>query len=201
MDRGGSPRRKRLRKSPAMAQPLPQPSSTGDLTHRLASAHVDNADNADARGVVEPREVIERRRYEYLDHPADIQLHSWGPRLEEALEAVMMAMYGYMTDLEKVDEVYQYYFRGQGHDLHTMIFSVMEEVLCVFQSEPFFIAKRFEVTAFDREKFTIEARGYGESFDMERKHTQEGDIKAITYSNMQVLEQPERTDLYVIVDI
>ncbi|CAJ0961416.1 unnamed protein product, partial [Mesorhabditis belari] len=156
---------------------------------------------SDGRGVIEPREVVERRRYEYLDHPADIQLHSWGSNLQEALSALMMAMYGYMTDLSKVDEVYPYFITGRGHDLHTAIFSFMEEALCVFQSEPFFVAKRFEILSIDMNSFVIEGVGYGESFDLETKHTQEGDIKAITYSNMQVIEEKDKTDLFVIVDI
>jgi SHS2 domain-containing protein len=33
------------------------------------------------------------------------------------------------------------------------------------------------------------------------RHVQGTEIKAITYSNMQIHEKPERTDLYVIVDI
>ena len=41
---------------------------------------------------------------------------------------------------------------------------------------------------------------FGEKFDG-AKHTQGTEIKAITYSNMQIHETVDRSDLYVIVDI
>lgn len=41
---------------------------------------------------------------------------------------------------------------------------------------------------------------YGDIYDPNR-HSSGTEIKAITYSNMQIHQTPEKVDLYVIVDI
>ena len=41
-------------------------------------------------------------QYEYLDHPADVQLHAWGDSLEVAFEQVTMAMFAYVTDISTI---------------------------------------------------------------------------------------------------
>ncbi|CCD62130.1 Protein archease-like [Caenorhabditis elegans] len=150
--------------------------------------------------MIEDRSEIERRRFEYLDHPADIQLHSWGSTMEEAFEACLVSMFGYMTDLAKVDEMYEFYWKASGDSLDGLLFQFLDEALNSFHAEPCFVAKRVEILRFDKKKFEIEFRGWGESFDTS-KHETEADIKSPTYSNMQINEKPERCDIYVIVDI
>ena len=62
------------------------------------------------------------------------------------------------------------------------------------------VCKKIKITEFDRDNFKITAKGYGETYDRE-KHTPGTEIKAITYSAMQILEKEGRTDVYTIVDI
>ena len=138
--------------------------------------------------------------YEYLDHPADVQIHAWGCTLTEAFEQSALAMFGYMTDLDTVDTCDTQEVSAQGHDLESLLYHFLDEFLFLFSAEPFFVASHVEVVEFDREQFRIRARGYGETFDLE-KHPQGTEVKAITYSNLQVHDHEDQHEVFVIIDI
>ncbi|XP_028406098.1 protein archease-like [Dendronephthya gigantea] len=144
----------------------------------------------------EEREI----KYEYLDHTADVQLHAWGDDLKEAFEQVGLAMYGYMTELSTVDVERTETIQAEGDDILSLLFHFLDELLFLFCAEPFFIGKEIEITEFDKENFTIKATVQGETFDLD-KHPQGTEVKAITYSNMQVFDDQEKHEVYVIIDI
>lgn len=53
---------------------------------------------------------------------------------------------------------------------------------------------------FDKTNFRIKAAAYGEEFQI-GKHPQGSEVKAITYSNMQVHENEGKCEVFVIIDI
>ncbi|XP_049283224.1 protein archease-like [Anopheles funestus] len=142
-------------------------------------------------------------KYEYLDHTADVQLHAWGETLKEAFEQCGMAMFGYMTELPTVEIKKCYQITTEPtDDLDNMLFRFLDELLFLFSAEPFLICKKLEITKFDSEQFTIECNCYGEEFDLQ-KHPQGTEVKAITYSAMQIYKKPEheKNEVFVIIDI
>lgn len=184
--------------------------------------------------------------YEYLDHTADVQLHSWGTSLPRAFEQAVVAMMAYMTDLEAVEVREERTFTAEGHDLKSLLYNFMDECLYVFCTE-LIVCKRVEVERLElvsrdlrsgggsighdntgtaeqadadqcepaqarrrrsanggdvadaridtssaphgsEQVWTIRARGVGERFEMGR-HPQGTEIKAITYSAMQIFDR------------
>lgn len=57
-----------------------------------------------------------------------------------------------------------------------------------------------KIIEFDEVNFTIRAEGHGETFDLS-KHPQGTEVKAITYSNMQIYNTTDKHECYVIIDI
>lgn len=83
--------------------------------------------------------------------------------------------------------------------MDTLLFNYLDELLYRFSTESF-CCVRFKIDSLDLANFQIIGKAYGESYDPS-KHTPGTEIKAITYSNMQIHENADRVDLYVIVDI
>nr|XP_025870165.1 protein archease isoform X4 [Vulpes vulpes] len=85
------------------------------------------------------------RKYEYLDHTADVQLHAWGDTLEEAFEQCAMAMFGYMTDTGTVEPLQTVEVETQGDDLQSLLFHFLDEWLYKFSADEFFIPREVKV--------------------------------------------------------
>jgi SHS2 domain-containing protein len=137
-----------------------------------------------------------------LDHTADVQLHSWGSTLIESFEQVGMAMFGYMTELDTVEILEKHEIEVQSEDLDGLLFRFLDELLFLFSAEPYIICKKIVITEMDLDNFKIKCNCFGEVFDL-KKHPQGTEVKAITYSAMQIVQKPEdnRFDVFVIIDI
>lgn len=139
--------------------------------------------------------------YEYIDHPADIQIHSWGANINKALEPLAIGLFGVMFDISGFSDKLEKKISIKGNDILSMVYSFLDEWLFNFDANDF-VLKRIEVTKVDLENFEVEATGYGEEFDME-KHAdfRRTEVKAITYASMKVDIKDNQTDIYVIVDL
>jgi len=151
--------------------------------------------------ISEEDRIVPPVKFEYLDHTADVQIHSWGENLEEAFEQSAVAMFGYMTEMDTVQikETFDVEVTEAG-DLLSLLYQFLDELLFAFCADPFFIARKVKIIEFDKENFTIKARAFGETFDL-NKHPQGTEVKAITYSNMQVHDNAGKAEVFVIIDI
>lgn len=134
--------------------------------------------------------------YEYLDHPADVQIHAWGDNLKDAFENAAVALTAYITDLDSIEIKTKEDLAVEADDKESLLFRFLDEILFLFNAEPNFLAKRVRILDFCETTFRIRAECYGEHFDL-NKHPQGTEIKAITYSAMRVLDN----EVYFIVDI
>ncbi|KAI0224598.1 Protein archease-like [Lamellibrachia satsuma] len=123
-----------------------------------------------------------------------------GDTIKEAFEQAAIAMYGYMTEIDTVDMVEKEEIEAEGEDMISLLFHFLDEFLFLFSAEPFFIARKVRITEFDTVNFRIKAEGYGETFQL-GKHPQGTEVKAITYSNMQIYDKDGQHELFVIIDI
>jgi len=120
--------------------------------------------------------------YEYLDHTADVQFHSWGSTIEEAFEQQIVAMFGYITDLSTIEIDTNLVIEVSGQDLQNLLYVFMDEFLYRFATD-LFVAKEVKINNFDRENFKIKATGRGENF-IRGKHTGGTEVKVVFQVNI-----------------
>lgn len=111
-------------------------------------------------------------------------------------------MFGYMTELETVDIRERHVIEADAEDLDGLLYKFLDELLFLFSAEPYLIPKKIKITELNLESFTIKCTCYGEPFDL-TKHPQGTEVKAITYSAMQIIqnEAEGKVDVFVIIDI
>ena len=113
---------------------------------------------------------------------------------------VAITMFGYMTELETVEYRKSFEITANGHDLNSLLFHFLDELLVAFSCEEYLLFKDVEITELDLDQWSITAVGYGECMDL-NKHPQGTEVKAITYSAMQIKSTKRKCECLVVVDI
>jgi SHS2 domain-containing protein len=149
-------------------------------------------------------------KWEYLDHTADVLVHSWGDSAEEAFGQCALALWSHI-----VDRPFIQYNHGLclpriisafGKDLIDLLFNFLDACLYSYGAD-YFLCKRIRVTYFGPARMTssdeacvnddssilvdgllcIRAHCFGELFDVKKHTSHQGtEVKAITYSAMQI---------------
>lgn len=134
----------------------------------------------------------------------NFRLHAWGDSLQEAFEQCGIAMFGYMTELPYVEIKQSSEIEATGHDLESLLFHFLDELLFLFSCEPYLICSKLKITEFNTEgdELRIKCKCYGEEFQL-GKHPQGTEVKAITYSAMHIVNEPDvgKFEVFVIIDI
>ncbi len=136
--------------------------------------------------------------FRFLEHTADVYVESWGETLEEAFEWAAVGMFEVMTDLKKVEAKEKYEISVKGEDLYALLYEWLEELLFIFGSQGMVFSK-FKVHKIMKKESNghmLSGEAWGELFNIE-KHTQKTEVKAITYSLMEITKNKD-TEQWVV---
>jgi SHS2 domain-containing protein len=128
-----------------------------------------------------------RKRFEFLEHTADVYAAAYGKSLEEAFENAAAAMFETMTELEKIRPKIESSVEVESHDEQELLYNWLEALLVKFDVTGYLYSK-FKITAIERAPrgLRLKARIWGEPFNSER-HLSKVGIKAVTYHQMEIL--------------
>jgi SHS2 domain-containing protein len=123
------------------------------------------------------------KKYELIDHTADIAIKAYGKNLSEAFENAAKAMFDIITDSSEVESIGQYDIELEAPDLEQLLVDWLSELL-------YLNTARNQVFGFfkvelDEKNIKLKAKVFGDKFDLS-KHKIGAEIKAVTYHMLEV---------------
>ena len=142
-----------------------------------------------------------KRRFEFLEHTADVYVAAYGKTLEEAFENAALATFETMTDTKKVEPKVEDKIEVEGHDEQSLLYNWLEELIVKFETTED-LYSRFEISSIRKgpNGLKMKARIWGEHFNP-NKHPQKVGIKAVTYHQMEILKKPKAVTVKFNLDI
>lgn len=135
------------------------------------------------------------KRFEFVDHTADVGIIAHGKDLAEAFANAAYGLFSIMTDPAKVAENLSHEIVIDSDDVETLLFDWLNELIYIFDTRNL-VFRRFEITGFSDQH--LKAFCHGERYDPARHHLKLG-VKAATYHMLQVDRQNNR--VRVIFDV
>ena len=135
------------------------------------------------------------RRFQLIEHTADIGLTAYGRSLAEAFANAAYGLFSIIAELKTVKEIESRHLELNEDDAEALLFEWLNRLIYLFDVE-MLLFKRFEIKDFDGRGF--KAICYGEKYDPSRHQLKMG-VKAATYHMLKV--DRERNQVQVIFDV
>ncbi|MGA2464578.1 MAG: archease [Thermodesulfobacteriota bacterium] len=137
------------------------------------------------------------KRFEVLDHTADIGLIVYGEDLKTLFENAGEAFFHLITDLKKVRRRVEKRIEVKGEDLERLMVDWLSELLYLHDVENL-LFKGFKVESVG--EGGLKARVKGEPFQ-EGVHVIKTGVKAVTYHQIEVRKENGRWRAQIIFDL
>jgi SHS2 domain-containing protein len=138
-------------------------------------------------------------KYKFLEHTADAKFQAFGKTIEEAFGNAALAMFSIITDTTKVKEKMRKGIAAEGHDLKSLLYNFLEELLFLLDTEQFLLNHVEGIRTSEKDgRYFVEAIAVG---DRCNGYETQGDIKAITYNDMEIREKKGMAMVQVVLDL
>jgi SHS2 domain-containing protein len=123
------------------------------------------------------------KKYEIIEHTADIGIKAFGKNLAESFENAAVAMFDLITDNSIIDNVGEYNIKIQAPDLEQLLVDWLSDLLFLNSAKN--IVFGFFKIQIDEKNNSLNAKIFGEKFNLS-KHKIGLEIKAVTYHMLKV---------------
>lgn len=136
-------------------------------------------------------------RFEILDHTSEVRFRSYGDSLEEAFENAGRATFAIMTDLDDItpDESLEIDIEAESRE--SLLFDFIDRLIYLRDTE-FMLFTDFDLSITATED-GYHLTGTATGCDLEGIAAQ--DVKAVTYSDMEITEDDGTYSTHVVLDV
>ena len=135
------------------------------------------------------------KRYELIEHTADIGINAYGKTLREAFASAAYGMFSIIAELESVREAEKRRVEVSADDIEGLLFEWLNSLLYYIDVE-MLLFRRFDIIEFGDTRLVADC--YGEKYNASRHRIKTG-VKSATYHMLEVDRQKNR--VRVIFDI
>ncbi|OYT36082.1 protein archease [Candidatus Pacearchaeota archaeon ex4484_71] len=136
------------------------------------------------------------KKYEFLEHTADVKFIAYGKDLRKLMinsaKALKKVIYN-----KRVKKREEKKIKIKGKDLENMVYLFLEEFLFLLDGKNFLFSKIKEIEV-DEKNFSIKATILGDS---SKRYDIQSDVKAITYNEMYVRKEGKLWISQVVLDV
>ena len=139
--------------------------------------------------------------FKFHEHTADITIECWAPSLREAFEQAAFATFEVILNTDTVRPMESFDVTVQGIDIQELLVEWIGHLIALVDINNQFYSK-FEVTSLHagEEGCSLKGRIWGEEIDLDRHETRT-EVKAMTYADMRIDQQPEFTTIWFTLDL
>ncbi len=137
------------------------------------------------------------KKYEFINHTADLGIRVWGESIEELFENAAYSMFDTIADLNRVELKKTMKVEIEKEELDELLADWLRNLLYKFNGDRYLL-KEFRVETIDTQG--LKAKVKGEKLDLSRHHLKT-EIKAVTYHGLEVKEVDRGWEAQIIFDV
>ncbi len=135
------------------------------------------------------------KKYDLIDHTADVGIKAYGETVSEAFENAAIGMFDIITDNSTINSIGQYEIQLNAPDLEQLLVDWLSELLFLNSAKNLVFGK-FNIIVKNTD---LTAQIFGEEYNTS-KHKKGTEIKAVTYHMLKV-NKKEPYYVQVLFDI
>jgi len=139
--------------------------------------------------------------FRFHDHTADITIECWAPTLVTAFEEAALATFEVILDTSTVTPTESAEIETRGYDMEELLVEWIGHLIALIDITDRSYSKfKVDTITKDGEEYMLKGRAFGETIDFD-KHDTRTEVKAMTYADMKIDQQADKTTLCFTLDL